>query len=391
MQRMKLRTMAISLILSGLIAGTGCTTLEGESKMKIGSAPAGAVSHNPPAGDDLVNALARVEMAEASAAEARAEAAAAKAALDQASKNPAAVSNQLFPANAVPGKCYARVLLGATFVEQSEQILVRPETTRIEVTQAKYDWVEEQKLVRQSSTRIEVIPAEYKTVTEQIIIKPETTRLVSVPAQYEQVTEQIVDKPAYTEWRRGQQHTDRANSSIPSGTGTGSSEVIRMVEVPATYKTITRSVQTTPASVKEVMEPAEYKSVAKTVVSQPTSTREVIIPAQYTTVRTLKLVTPSGTQEVTIPAEYETITKRIKTSDESLEWREVFCDADMTSGFVSELQNRLRAEGYFDSPVDGIYQRLTQNGINRYAKNNGLPFGADFITLEVANALGLSY
>jgi hypothetical protein len=164
-----------------------------------------------------------------------------------------------------------------------------------------------------------------------------------------------------------------------------------MVEIPATYKTITRSVQTKPATVKEVIEPAEYKSVGKTVVVTPATTREVTVPAQYTTVRTLKMVKPGETREVTIPAEYQTITRRVKTSDESLEWREVICEADLTREFVSELQRTLHKEGYFDSPVDGIYQRLTQNGINRFAKNNGLPFGRDFMTLEVVSALGIFY
>lgn len=64
---------------------------------------------------------------------------------------------------------------------------------------------------------------------------------------------------------------------------------------------------------------------------------------------------------------------------------------DMTREFVSELLRTPHKEGYFDSPVDGIYQRLTQNGINRYAKNNGLPFGHDFMTLEVVSALSIYY
>lgn len=385
---MNLHKLALSLTLSVLIAGAGCTTMEGESKMAVGSAPSGAISNEPANGDDLTKALARLEMAEADAAAARAEAEAAKVALARASGSSSANTGQLFPANAVPGHCYARVLIPATFVEQAEQIMVKPESTRIEVSQPEYEWVTEQKLIREKSSRFEVVPAEYKTVTEQVVVKPESTKLVSVPAQYETVTEQVVDKPAHTEWRRNRPHTDRIDGEAGSQ---ANSEVISMVEVPATYKTISRQVQIAPPSVKEVSVPAEYKTVSKTVVVTPATTREVAVPAQYSEVRSLKMVKTGETREITIPAEYETITRRIKTSDESLEWREVVCDANMTVDFVSNLQRALHKEGYFDSPVDGIYQRLTQNGINRYARNNNMPFGNDFITLEVISALGISY
>jgi hypothetical protein len=181
---MNLHKLALSLTLGGMIVGAGCTSLEGESKMAVRATPAGTVSHNPPASDDLTTALARMEMAEAEAAAARAEAKEAKDALGAASQNAGVSSNQLFPANAVPGHCYARVLLPATFLEQSEQVLVKAESIRIEVSQPEYEWVTEQKLVRQASSRLEGIPAEYKTVTEQVIVLIEPAqRNPLVPAQ----------------------------------------------------------------------------------------------------------------------------------------------------------------------------------------------------------------
>ncbi len=350
--------------------------------MAVGGKTHAAAGPDSNVNDDLANALARVEMAEAEAQAARAEAEAAKAALRTGGSNSA-----LFPPDAVPGRCYARVLIPAAFENQTEEVLVKAESTRIEVTQAEYEWVSEQKLVREASTRIEIIPAEYKTITEKVVIKPESTKLISVPAQYEQITEQVLDVPAHTEWRRGSdgQRVEAARPDVSGG------DVVRMVEVPASYKTITRTVQVTPPTVKEIIEPAEYKTVSKTVVVTPASSREITIPAQYTTVRKLKMVKPGESIEIKIPAEYKTITKRVKISDESLEWREVLCESDLTLEFVKSLQQKLHQEGYFDSPVDGIYQRLTQNGINRYAENNGLPYGSDYLTVEIASALGLSY
>ena len=350
--------------------------------MTVSSHSNSVTGPNSNVNDDLANALARVEMAEADAEAARAEARAAKAALQSGGGNQA-----LFPADAIPGHCYARLLIPAAFEEQTEEVLVKAESTRIEVSQPEYDWVTEQKLVREASSRIEIVPAEYKTTSERVKVKPESIRLVSVAAQFEQVTEQVIDVPAHTEWQHGND-SYRVEAARPDVSG---GDVVRMVEVPASYKTITRTVQSAPPSVKEVIEPAEYKAVSKTVVVTPASSREITIPAQYTEVRKLEMIKPGASIEVKIPAEYKTITNRVKISEETLEWREVLCEVNLTIEFVKTLQQRLLQEGYFDSPVDGIYQQLTQNGINRYARNNGLPSGNDYLTLEIANALELSY
>ena len=386
---MKLEKWVMSLGLAATVFNAGCANMSGESTMPTGESQVMAAERYSNGDDDLAKALARAEMAQAEAQAARAEAAAAKAALEAASQNNATgVSGELFPPDALPGHCYARVLIPAIYTEQNEQVLVKPESKRIEVTQAETEWVDEQKLVREASTRIEAVPAQYKTITEQVLVKPETIKLVSVPAQFEEVTEQVIDKPAHTEWKQGSRFiTDAIETRTNSGTG----EVMCLVEVPATYKTVTRTVQTAPASVKEVVVPAEYKTVTKTVVDVPATTREVEIPAQYTSVRKLKVIKPASSYEVVVPAEYKTVSRRVKTSDEKLEWREVLCDINMTRELVTELQQKLHQAGYFDSPVDGIYQQLTQNGVNRFARNNGLPFGSNYIALEVANALGLSY
>ncbi len=386
---MKLQTLALGAALGAMVFSAGCTSLSGESKMVLGGSTSGAANAKSNYSDDLANALARAEMAQAEAEAARADTVAAKMALAVATRGAATNSGgDLFPPNPVPGHCYARVLIPATFVEQTEQILVKAESTRLEVTQPEYEWISEQKLVREASARIEVIPAEFKTITEQVLVKPETTRLVSVAAQFETITEQVIDKPARTEWKRGSRYI---NSALETRTDLSSGEVMCLVDVPASYKTISRTIQTVAPSVKEVVEAAEYKTVARTVVAKPASTQEVLVPAQYTTVQKLELVKPGETKEIVVPAEYETISKKVQTGTESQEWREALCEVNMTRQVVSELQQILHTEGYFDSAVDGIYQRLTQIAVNRYAKNNGLPFGSNYIPLEVANALGLNY
>lgn len=382
------KKLALSLTLTAIIFSVGCTSLSGESSMTAADSQVILAEQNSNSNDDLAKALARVEMVQAEADAARAEAQAAKAALSAASTGAPMTGNALFPPNPLPGHCYARVLIPATFSEQSEEVLVKPETTRLQVTQAQTEWVSEQKLVREASARIEVVPAEYKAVSEQVLVKPETNKLVGVPAVFEEVSEQVLDVAAHSEWKQGSHFIPQA---LETRTSSSTGEIMCLVEIPATYKTVTRSVQTSAAKVQEITVPAEYKTVTKTVVATPASTREIEVPAQYTTVRVLKVIKPASSTEIVVPAEYKTISKQIQTSAESLEWREVLCDVNMTRKLVTELQRKLHKEGYFDSPVDGIYQQLTQNGVNRFAKSSGLPFGSNYIALEVANALGLSY
>jgi len=171
-----------------------------------------------------------------------------------------------------------------------------------------------------------------------------------------------------------------------SGTG----EIMCLVEVPASYKTVTKRVIDKPAMVKEVVVPAKYKTITKTVVDKPATTRTVTIPAKYQTVRVQKIAMPGKTSRTVIPAEYQTVSKRIKVTDERLEWREVLCEVNMTKPLVTELQRALHSAGYFDSPVDGIYAQLTQRGVNRFARAKGLPVGRNYIALDVADALGIS-
>ncbi len=366
------------LLTAASIVLTGCTSYGGETDITQGGAT------NTGADGQLARALAQAEIAQAQAEAARAEANAAQLALAAASQS----GGELFPPNALPGHCYARVFIPATYQQQIEQVLVKEAATRIEVVEPVFDWMEETQLVREASTRIEVIPAKYRTVTEQVLVKPESTRLVATPAEYQTISEEVIDEPAQSVWKRGSQYLDGA---LQTKTDLSTGEVMCLTEIPATYKTITRTVLVKPASVSEVVVPAEYNTITRTVVSEAASTVEVPVPAQYNTVRVLKQVQPASTFEIEIPAEYDTITHEVKASDELIEWREVLCDVNMTNNLVSELQRALHREGYFDSPVDGIYRELTQRGVNRYARSTNLPFGSNYVTLEVANALGLSY
>ena len=292
----------------------------------------------------------------------------------------------LFPPNAQPGHCYARVLIPADYVTESETVMKREASYRYDIVAPVYEWSTEQVLVKEESSRLEVIPATYTQVTEQLLVKPESTRLIEVPAEYETVSETVLDKAAHTVWKRGSGPVDGAlQTAYDQSTG----EVVCLVEVPASYRTVSKTVLRSPARTDEIVVPGEYNTVTRRVVDTPASTRTVVIPAEYKTVKSQKLVTPAQKTKIDIPAEYETVTNRKKVSEESLSWREVLCQDNLTAGVITDIQESLSDAGFNRTGADGRLGPVTLRNVNAYAKSKGLPQGKNYIAIETAKALGV--
>ncbi|MGI9500486.1 MAG: peptidoglycan-binding domain-containing protein, partial [Geminicoccaceae bacterium] len=245
---------------------------------------------------------------------------------------------------------------------------------------------EEAVLIKEVSTRLETVPAEYETYTEKVLVKPEERKLVTVPAKYKTTTEQILDKPAHTVWKRGRGPIDNAlKTTYDESTG----EVMCLVEVPATYRTIEKRTLIAPAASKEVITPARYKTVTKKRMKIPAQTREVIVPAEYETVKVQNLIEPARERAIDVPAKYETVSKRAKLTDEKLAWREVLCEVNMTAEVVRSIQNRLSRSGDYSGRVDGLFGPKTIRAVNTYAKAKNLPVGTNYIPIQTAKALGV--
>ncbi len=312
-------------------------------------------------------------------------------AASNATPMPASSNNELFPPNALPGHCYARILTPAVYTTSNETVLARGASERVEIIPATYETVTERVLIKEASTRLEVIPARYETVTERVLVEPEKTKIVEVPATYRNESEQVLVTPARTEWKRGPAASFANSSAVLDSRTTDTGEIMCLVDVPAVYKTVTRRVVDTPAGTREITEPAVYKTVEKRVLAQPATTREVVVPAEYGTVEVTRVVRPATERRVEIPAEYTTVTKREKVSEESLDWREVVCDVNLNRDNVSDLQAALREAGYYKGPVDGVIGPMTLGAANGYAKANGLPTGSNYIAINTTKALGLKF
>lgn len=204
--------------------------------------------------------------------------------------------------------------------------------------------------------RLEVIPATYKWGTERVLVKAASSKLVTIPAKYENRTEKILEKAAHTIWKKGSGEIEKIDNS------TG--EIMCLVEVPATYRTVTSRVQVSPPA-----------------------TRTIEIPAEYKTIKVKTEATAPSTRSITIPAEYQTVTKRVKVTEEVMEWRAILCKTNATHAKVMSIQRALKKAGNNPGPIDGVIGSQTKAAVKAFQRAKGLALGG--FTHETLQKLGL--
>jgi len=155
---------------------------------------------------------------------------------------------------------------------------------------AKYISTTGKILSAEASTKIVTTPAKYKTYTKKIITDNTSVKLVPVKAKYKQVKEDVVIAPARSEWKK----------ATCQDRGCNQSEVVCLVEVPRTTKTVTKKI---------LLEP----SVAKKVAVEP----------KYEYIEVQKLVEPAKSRVIHIPAKYQTINRRKKIADAKYIWSNI--------------------------------------------------------------------
>jgi len=243
------------------------------------------------------------------------------------------VDSSLLPSKAMPGECYARVYQPPVYKTVTEKIMVQKPSEEVQIIPARYEWVKEKVLVKDASVRYETIPADYKWVKERILIKD-----------------------AHTVWKKGRGSVER----LDNGTG----EIMCLVKVPATYKTINKKILVKPATVKEIR-----------------------IPPVYETVKVKKMVVPPQKKVNLIPAKYETVRKRIKVTEGKIVWQRTMCETNINTSIISKIQFALRKAGYNPGPADGVLGPWTREALKNYQKDKRLAIGS--ITYETLSSLGL--
>ncbi len=279
---------------------------------------------------DVYKKELRISNESAASAEQRAREAEASRTAMKASDS----GSSLFPPGAKSGECWARVFIAPTYRTSSERVLKHGESEQLEIIPAQYEWVE-----------------------EKVLVKPESKQLVEVPAKYEMQQERVLVKEAHTVWKKGRGPIEK----IDHATG----EIMCLVEVPASYKTVTK----------------------KVMVSPPT-TKELFIPAEYKTVKVRKMISAAQERKISIPAEYQTITRTEIASEGHMEWRRILCETNVNSSIIKEVQMTLRNAGHDPGRIDGVIGRHTQSALKSYQRANSLGEGG--LTYETLRHMNIS-
>lgn len=285
----------------------------------------------------------------------------------------------LYPPDAKPGECYAKVLVPAKYDTISEKVVKREASEKVAIIPAKYEWVEERILTKESTETLTVVPAVYRWVEERVMVEPASTRLVPVPAEYETVSERVLDRPEQTVWKKGRGPIEK----IDNTTG----EILCLVVEPATYKSINRTIVKTPASTRSVDVPAVFKTVRKQVVDRPAEVRKSTLPAAYSTIRVRKMVEPAREQRVSLPVEFQTVTKRVKVTSERLSWQPILCETNVNQDIIANIQQALKSKGFNPGDIDGVLGSSTLSAVEGYQRASGLARGG--VTMETLESLGI--
>lgn len=291
--------------------------------------------------------------------------------------SPADSDISLYPPDAQPGECYAKVLVPAKFETISEKVIKREASENVTVIPAKFEWVEERVLTKEATETLTVVPAVYRWVEERIMVEPASTRLVAVPAEYETVTERVLDRPEQTTWKKGRGPIEK----IDNTTG----EILCLVVEPATFKNISRTIVKTPATTRSVDAPPVFKTIRKQVVDRPAEVRKSTLPAEYSTIRVRKMIEPATEQRVSVPAEFQTVTKRVKVSSERLSWQPILCETNVDQDIIARLQQALETKGFSPGDIDGVLGSATLGAVEAYQRASGLARGG--VTMETLDSL----
>ena len=332
----------------------------------------------------------------------------------------AAKTNGVSLDNAAAGMCYKEYYIPAKFEETTKDVLVKEE-----------------------SEEIKVAPAQFEESEETVVIKQASKKKVYRAAEYETIEEKIEIEPAKAVWKKG----DGPITKIDNSTG----EIMCLIQVPAVYKTIIKTVLksepaidlveipeetkaykvsklVSDATIDKVKIPAEYETVTLTnKVSDASFTwraaddqadgtytgNQICVketPAKFAQVKKLVLDTPATVAEEKVEpvakfikvnnvseparevrqlvqAEYKTVEKTTKIASERLEWRRILCRTNMGPDINKRIQQALKDAGVYNGTVDGNVGRGTMSAVEKYQKQNDLATGG--ITIDMLEKLGV--
>ena len=226
---------------------------------------------------------------------------------------------------------------------------VEPDSCFVEYWQpADYRSELQRVMTKAGSSRIEVTPAVYEMVEERVVIKEASTEIVDVPAVFRTETESVLIEPARSVWKPGRGLVER----VDHVTG----EILCLVEIPA-----------------------RYESVMRTVLETPASSKTVEVPAIYETVKVQKLVSPASEKQIEVAPEYTTVQTRRKIDDASFRW--------LAKGQAGENEARPTGRQVCRTELPAEFTSVEQQVLISPASTEVVAQPAEYRTFEVQKLL----
>lgn len=357
--------------------------------------------------------------------------------LREASETPRAIPARFetIPAYVVVKEAGNRyVVEPALFETVTEKIMIAPPGRRLAAS--AYDTVRETVVVKPEYSRYTVTDAIFEPATAPVVTEEAYTVLEVLPQQYEPVPDRVEVRAASTRWIRKKADRDCLGADPedcfvwclvetpaqyveytkmePAGCGSeGSDDCILTNVVPAKtvempyqrLKTPAMAIETVvPAEIQTIQklvlkpsaraegnEPAEYLTLTRQVLKRPARIREEYVPAEYKTIPRKAVAAPATVVFEPVPAEYAPVVKRKLVREGGFsQWREIVCGEKITGYTVRQIQEALKALGYFKGAPEPTLGVRTKAALAEFQKDRDLPADGN-VDFETLQALGISY
>lgn len=323
----------------------------------------------------------------------------------------------------------------AQFETVTERIMVAPLGKRLAAS--AYDTIRETIIIKPEFKVYTVTDAVFEPGTKTVITEDAYTVLKVLPMRYEPAPDRVEVRAASTRWVRKKADRDCLGADPddcfvwclvetpaqyveytkmePAGCGSeGSDDCVettfiapKMIEMPVQKLKSPPSYQETvaPAETKIIQklvlkstspapqgsEPAEFITVTKQILKQAARIREVEIPAETKPVQRKALAEPATIVYEPVPAEYAPVVKRkLVRKGGFTQWREIVCGEKITGYTVRQIQDALKALGYFKGAPEPALGVRTKTALAEFQKDRGLPADGN-VDFETLQALGISY
>lgn len=223
--------------------------------------------------------------------------------------------------NAQIGECYQLVRVAAEYETVMQTVVVADGYEIYDVTDPRLTTRELSYVSRDAGVRYRVTEPVYETRTETVQIRPSYVRYEVRPARTETVTERILVREAQLKWVRGYHDGARQVRHDPE---TG--EIWCLIEEPAVYESIHRTVVVDPAEIHEIPVEAEYTTISREVLVREATVEEIHIPAEESSYSVQVLLEDGSVSRSMSPQRTEQVARYELIHGERFEWRLVECE-----------------------------------------------------------------